>query len=90
MFRKGTETSRGASFEFRNVSYILNVKEKGVRVRKVVLDNISHKVKAGGILAIMGPSGLFFANCKFLIKIGAGKTTLLDILAQVSIYKYLD
>lgn len=58
MFRKDTETNRGASFEFKNISYILDVKEKGKRVKKVVLDNISHKVKSGGILAIMGPSGL--------------------------------
>lgn len=44
----------GCSFEFKNISYTLKVKEKGKWVQKKILKNLSHKIKSGSILALMG------------------------------------
>lgn len=66
----------GASFEFINVNFNLKVIEGGKWKIKTIINNISHRINAGTMLAIMGPSG-------------AGKTTLLDILAKRNKEGYL-
>jgi len=61
--------SHGSSLTFKNLSYTLPVGKIGCTKQKKLLNKVSHHIKSGEIVAIMGPSG-------------AGKTTLLDILAH--------
>jgi ABC-type multidrug transport system ATPase subunit/ABC-type multidrug transport system permease subunit len=60
---------RGSTLTFKNLSYDLSVRQGLSFKKKRLLNNVSHHVESGQIMAIMGPSG-------------AGKTTLLDILAH--------
>ena len=66
-FATATEQRQGAAFDFVCCSYTVKNKRKGGPKLKSLLVECSASVKAGEVLAIMGPSG-------------AGKTTLLNTL----------
>jgi ABC-type nitrate/sulfonate/bicarbonate transport system ATPase subunit len=93
------EKSGGVGVQWTDVSYIVpgpggmgkwfggsRKDSGGTNDDKVVLDSLSGSVRAGEMMAILGPSGTFVTQILFISTLlkrspGAGKTTLVEILA---------